>query len=125
MGHTGNNILTVLMYAHGFTLQEASTHVGEVYAEFMRIYLDAKARLSSYSFGDAQLDADVARYVEAMDNWPIANIVSMRLERLFEPLCTGDTDGGTIDLELRDGAVLLSARRSQADGTCRPQEASS
>ena len=75
-GHTGNNIVTVLMYAHNFTLQEASTHIGEVYAEFMRVYLEAKARLRSHSFGNMQLDAQVARYIEAMENWPIGNIVS-------------------------------------------------
>ncbi|VDB89814.1 unnamed protein product [Peniophora sp. CBMAI 1063] len=74
-GHTGNNILTVLMQAHGFDLQEASTYVGEVYAEFMRTYLSAKTDLRAHSFGDAQLDADVARYVDGIENWPIGNII--------------------------------------------------
>ncbi|KZV74617.1 terpenoid synthase [Peniophora sp. CONT] len=73
-GHTGNNIVTVLMQAHGFSLQAASSHIGEAYAEFMRGYLSAKAQLRYYSFGDVQLDLDVVSYIEAMENWPIGNI---------------------------------------------------
>lgn len=76
-GHTGNNIVTVLMQAYDITLQAASTHVGEVYAELMSAYVGAKALLRARSFGNARLDADVGRYVEAMENWPIGNIVSI------------------------------------------------
>ena len=76
-GHTGNNIVTVLMQAYDFSLQEASAHIGEVYADLMGTYAGAKARMGAHSFGDIQLDADVARYVKAMENWPIGNIVSV------------------------------------------------
>ena len=64
------------MKAHGFTLQEASYYIGEVYAELMRTYTTAKADLLVYSFGNVQTDADVALYMEALDSWPIGNIVS-------------------------------------------------
>ena len=63
------------MKAHGFTLQEASHRIGEVYAELMRTYTAAKAELRAYSFGDAQTDAEVALYIEALGSWPIGNIV--------------------------------------------------
>ncbi|VDB85485.1 unnamed protein product [Peniophora sp. CBMAI 1063] len=74
-GHTGNNIVTVLMQAYGMNLQEASSHIGEIYAEMMQTYMDAKARLQSHTFGDTHLDSDVARYTEAMENWPIGNVI--------------------------------------------------
>ena len=76
-GHTGNNIITVLMEAYSIGLQEASLRVGEVYAELMRAYLDAWTHLRTHTFGNARLDADVALYVKAMENWPIGNIVSL------------------------------------------------
>ena len=78
-GHTGNNIVTVLMQAYHFDLQQTSSYIGAVYADFMNAYVDTKARLQAYSFGDAQLDANVARYVGAMENWPIGNIVRRSL----------------------------------------------
>ena len=76
-GHTGNNLVTVLMKAHGFSLQEASNHIGELYAEIMRTYLDAMTQPRSHSFGDAQIDAEVALYIEATKDWPIGDIVSL------------------------------------------------
>ena len=76
-GHTGNNIVTVLMEAYDIGLQEASSRVGEVYAELMRAYLDARTCLRTRSSGNAPIDADIALYVKAMENWPIGNIVSL------------------------------------------------
>ncbi|VDB89812.1 unnamed protein product [Peniophora sp. CBMAI 1063] len=74
-GHTGNNVLTVLMQAHGLNLQDASTYAGKAYEEFMRTYLGAKEDLCAHSFGDAQLDKDVDRFIEGIENWPIGNII--------------------------------------------------
>ena len=73
-----HNIITVVMHEYGMSLQDASTYVGEQYAELMDIYLDAKARLQARSLGDEQLDADVKRYIEGLEYWPIGNIVSKR-----------------------------------------------
>lgn len=73
-GHTGNNIMTVLMAAKNIDLQAASDYVGEYYAELMDIYMTAKAELSKKSFGSRTLDMDVWKYVNAMENWPIGNL---------------------------------------------------
>ena len=82
-GHTGNNIVTVLMQAYHFTLQQTSAHINEVYAELMHAYIGAKTLLDVHSFGEAQLDADVSRYIQAMENWPIGNIVSGTIAASF------------------------------------------
>ncbi|KAI0316728.1 terpenoid synthase [Amylostereum chailletii] len=83
-GHTGNNIVTVLMNAHGITLQAASDFVGEYYKELTERYLSDKALLGS--FGNPQVDADVGRYIQAMENWPIGNLVwSFETIRYFGP----------------------------------------
>jgi hypothetical protein len=73
-GHTGNNIVTVLMKAKNLSLQGASDHVGHHYKHLMDDYLKNKTRLPS--FGDNKLDEDVRHYVKAMENWPIGNLVS-------------------------------------------------
>jgi hypothetical protein len=70
-GHTGNNTVTVLMKAKGCDLQTASDIIGAHYAELMERYLADRERLPSFG---PQLDADVRRYVRAMENWPIGNI---------------------------------------------------
>ncbi|VDB85484.1 unnamed protein product [Peniophora sp. CBMAI 1063] len=74
-GHAGCNILTVLMQAHGFKLQEASTYAGRAYEELMRTYLSAKEDLRVHSFGDAQIDTDVSRFIDGIENWSIGNAI--------------------------------------------------
>jgi hypothetical protein len=76
-GHTGNNIVTVLMKAKNLSLQGASDYVGHHYKHLMDDYLENKNRLPS--FGDDKLDEDVWRYIEAMENWPIGNLVSAHI----------------------------------------------
>lgn len=73
-GHSGNNIITVLMGAKGIDLQAASDYVGEHYAKLMKEYMAAKAELGERSFGSKALDEDVWKYVNAMENWPIGNL---------------------------------------------------
>lgn len=72
--HTGNNIMAVFMAANGVSLQAASDYVGRHYARLMEEYLSARAELASKSFGSQELDSDVLKYINAMENWPIRNI---------------------------------------------------
>ncbi|KZV79865.1 terpenoid synthase [Exidia glandulosa HHB12029] len=71
----GNNIVTVLMSHEGIGLQAAIDCVGEHYKHLVDTYWTAREALSKHTFGDAELDAQVQRYVEEMANWPIGNIV--------------------------------------------------
>jgi hypothetical protein len=83
-GHTGNNIVTVLMKAQHCDLQTASDLIGARYAEFMDGYLADRERLPSFGL---QTDADVQLYVRAMENWPIGNLEwSFETNRYFGPL---------------------------------------
>jgi hypothetical protein len=56
-------------------IQAASDFVGKHYEHLMQSYVHDKANLPS--FNNASTDKDVARYVEAMQHWPIGNIVSI------------------------------------------------
>lgn len=69
-----NNVLTVLMVVENLDLQAASDYVGKSYAELMKEYLTAKAELRLKSFGSKDLDADIRKYVDAMQDWPIGNL---------------------------------------------------
>ena len=81
-GLAGNNIVTVLMRDHDIDLQAASDRVGTHFATLMGTFERAKASLRS--FGDAALDAAVARYVEAMEHWIIGNLDwSFQTQRYF------------------------------------------
>jgi hypothetical protein len=83
-GHTGNNIVTVLMKAKGCDLQTASDLIGVYYAELMERYLADRERLPSFG---AQIDTDVRLYMRAMENWPIGNLEwSFETNRYFGPL---------------------------------------
>lgn len=62
------------------SLQEAGTYLGKQYAELVDNYIRAKARLTARSFGDERLDADVMRYIEGLEFWPIGNIVSSQTD---------------------------------------------
>ena len=83
-GHTGNNIVTVLMKAQGCDLQTASDLIGAHYAELMEGYLADRERLPSFG---PQIDDDVRLYLRAMENWPIGNLKwSFETNRYFGPL---------------------------------------
>lgn len=82
-GHRGNNILTVLMEAKGISLQDAVNTVGEHSVKLMKDLNDAKKRLPSWG---AQLDADVASYIRALEDWVIGNLEwSFKTDRYFGP----------------------------------------
>jgi hypothetical protein len=103
-GHTGNNIVTVLMKARGCDLQTASDLIGAHYAELMERYLADRKRLPSFS---PQIDADVRLYVRAMENWPIGNLEwSFETNRYFGPLH---------DEIKRTRLVVLNPRRDDSD----------
>ncbi|KAH7911343.1 isoprenoid synthase domain-containing protein [Hygrophoropsis aurantiaca] len=70
-GHTGNNVVTVLMREHGIELQEAADMVGGIFEELMRRYLEDRTRLPSWG---PEVDADVARYIQGIDHWVVGNL---------------------------------------------------
>ncbi|KAF5366980.1 hypothetical protein D9758_003966 [Tetrapyrgos nigripes] len=83
-GHSGNNIVTVLMNAYGLHLQQACDYVGVYSEKLMGRFLSAKARIPSW---DPELDAAVARYADAMGHWIKGNLDwSFETQRYFGPL---------------------------------------
>jgi hypothetical protein len=82
-GHHGNNVLTVLMQAKRISLQQAADEVGEHFAKLMKDLEDAKKRLPGWG---ARVDADVARYIGALEDWVIGNLEwSFETARYFGP----------------------------------------
>jgi len=82
-GHRGNNILTVLMKAKGISLQQAANIVGEHSAKLMKDLEHARERLPSWG---ARVDADVTRYIRALEDWVIGNLEwSFKTVRYFGP----------------------------------------
>ncbi|EDR08430.1 uncharacterized protein LACBIDRAFT_326872 [Laccaria bicolor S238N-H82] len=67
-GHTGNNIVTVLMNEKNLTLQQASDYIGAYCSSLVERYLTAKARLSP------SLGSGPTRYIEALGYWMIGNL---------------------------------------------------
>ncbi|KAI9000521.1 terpenoid synthase [Trametes punicea] len=81
MGHTGNNIITVLMQHKGLDLQGAADHVGVHFKGLIDTFLNAKKSLPSW--GD-KIDREVAQYAMAMENWVIGNLNwSFETQRYF------------------------------------------
>ena len=70
-GHSGNNIVTVLMNFYHFTLQEASDYVGTYSKDLMSRFESAKTRIPSWG---PDLDVQVAQYVDAMERWVRGNL---------------------------------------------------
>lgn len=70
-GHTGNNIVTVLMQEKNIDIQAASDYVGVYFAELMTRFVTDKKRLPSWG---ASVDANVALYVSAMEHWVSGNL---------------------------------------------------
>ena len=83
MGHTGNNVMTVLMKDKQCSLQEAADHVGTHFKQLMESFEADKARLPSWG---PELDAVVAKYVMAMETWVVGNCDwSFETQRYFGP----------------------------------------
>ncbi|KAI9060972.1 terpenoid synthase [Trametes sanguinea] len=80
-GHTGNNIVTVLMQDKGIDLQAASNLVGAHFAQLMNRFVETKQRLPSFG---AAVDDPVLKYIEAMEHWVIGNLEwSFESQRYF------------------------------------------
>ena len=72
MGHTTNNIMTVLMKAKNTDLQGASNHVGDYFKVLMDRYLDHKAKLPSFG---PEMETTVSQFIMAMESWIVGNLV--------------------------------------------------
>ncbi|KIJ66678.1 hypothetical protein HYDPIDRAFT_85207 [Hydnomerulius pinastri MD-312] len=70
-GHAGNNIITVLMQEENIGIQEALDHAGVVFTRLMDRYLQDKTCIASWG---PKIDADVARYVDAIAHWVIGSL---------------------------------------------------
>ncbi|KAF9490782.1 terpenoid synthase [Pleurotus eryngii] len=80
-GHSGNNIVTVLMKSKAMGIQEAVDHVGVHFQQIMDIYMESKSRLPSWG---PEVDANIARYVEALGHWAKGNLDwSFETQRYF------------------------------------------
>lgn len=88
-GHTGNNVVTVLMKEKGFSLQNASDYIGVQCKRLVDQYTGSKAML--YSRGLSP-HSDIMRFVEAMGDWMIGNLEYV-LERLISHYLTTLSDG--------------------------------
>ena len=100
MGHTGNNILTVLMTHKDLSLQAAADHVGEHWKTLLSTFLDAKKRLPSWG---AEADREVALYAMAFERWVIGNMNwSFETPRYFGPARFDVRRTGIVHLRLRE-----------------------
>lgn len=68
-GHTGNNIVTVLMNENGTSLQETADFIGEHCQKLVQKYISAKNRLSP------SLGKNAAALIDALGFWMIGNLV--------------------------------------------------
>ena len=81
MGHTTNNIMTVLMRHRQLDLQGAADAVGVHFKSLIDTYLSTKAALPSWG---AKVDGEVQQYAMAMENWVIGNLNwSFETQRYF------------------------------------------
>lgn len=67
-GHTGNNIVTVLMKENGTSLQETADSIGDHCKGLVEKYISAKRQLSP------SLGKDAAKFIDAMGSWIIGNL---------------------------------------------------
>ena len=71
------------MREKGISLQQAADEVGERSSKLMKDLEDAKNRLPSWG---VRVDADVARYIHALEDWVIGNLEwSFETVRYFGP----------------------------------------
>lgn len=82
-GHTGNNIVTVLMKAKGLLLQEAFDFVGAKFKSLMEGFITDKTQLRTFG---PDIDAYVQQYVMSLEHWIKGNLVwSFETQRYFGP----------------------------------------
>nr|UPX76565.1 putative 1,10 3RNPP carbon cyclization sesquiterpene synthase 147 [Hypholoma fasciculare] len=90
-GHTGNNIVTVLMQENNTSLQETADFIGVQCRKFMETYLSARARLSP------SLGPDAARFIDVLSFWMVGNITwSFETPRYF----------GSQRLQVKESGIL-------------------
>lgn len=70
-GHTGNNVITVLMKEKGFTLQEAFDFVGQEFQRLIDSFLVSETEIPSWG---PDVDVAVGSYVAAMRYWVVGNL---------------------------------------------------
>ncbi|KAF5392278.1 hypothetical protein D9757_001488 [Collybiopsis confluens] len=70
-GHSGNNVVTVLMKAYDMELQAAADYIGVYFKELMDRFLDARGRIPSFG---TEIDAGVAQYLDALAHWVRGNL---------------------------------------------------
>ena len=81
MGHTTNNVMTVLMQHKGLDLQGASDYVGVYFKGLIDRFLEAKGSLPSWG---VKIDGEVGQYAMAMESWVIGNLNwSFETQRYF------------------------------------------
>ena len=81
MGHTTNNIITVLMHHKQLDLQGAADAVGVHFKSLIDTFHAQKAALPSWG---EKIDAEVAQYIMAMETWVIGNLNwSFETQRYF------------------------------------------
>ncbi|KAI0661547.1 terpenoid synthase [Cubamyces menziesii] len=81
MGHTGNNVMTVLMQDKGLDLQGAADHVGVHFKNLIDTFLEAKRTLPTWG---KKIDWEVSQYIMAMETWVIGNLNwSFETQRYF------------------------------------------
>ena len=99
-GLEGNNILTVLMQARGFSLQEASDYAGTLFGDLMNRFVAEREKLPSWG---PDLDRGVNRYVDAIGHWVVGNLCwSFETSRYF---------GSALEDVKRTGIVKLRPRQ--------------
>jgi len=77
-----HNMVSILMEHHGMTLQQAIDHVGALCEQTINTFAANKARIPS--FGDPQLDKDVAGYVQGLQDWIVGSLHwTFKSERYF------------------------------------------
>lgn len=94
-GHSGNNIVTVLMREKNIGLQDAADLVGDHFAMLMNRFVETKKQLPSFG---AELDDAVAQYVDALGHWVIGNLEwSFESQRYF----------GSEHMRVKDTRVII------------------
>lgn len=82
-GLEGNNILTALMKAKGFNLQEAADHAGALFGNLVSRFIAERKKLPSWG---PELDRDVNRYIDGISHWVVGNLFwSFETPRYFGP----------------------------------------
>ncbi|EAU85540.1 hypothetical protein CC1G_06441 [Coprinopsis cinerea okayama7 len=112
-GHTGNNVVTVLMKEKDLSLQEASDYIGRECEKQMRDYLEAKSQLLQ----STDLPQEAVRYIEALGYWMVGNLVwSFESQRYFG--AQHERVKATHVVHLRPSSVLEASCDSDSDSDC-------